>query len=195
MKYCKVFGVLFVSLLVFISCSDDDKPDVPVGDTADRIGVVSKADFDKYVVGKYWKISERAFFDSDGMATDERLSGTFGGTVAQYFSDVNIYSDYFDAGPVAEKPIQGQYYYIKDNPFSYDEKTGDVIVQTTGSVGNYFLFYVEYADEGKLVALSNFGWMAGSGETPNKSYVRATYVPMTDAEVAELESKFVAWPK
>lgn len=85
MKYCKVFGVLFVSLLVFISCSDDDKPDVPVGDTADRIGVVSKADFDKYVVGKYWKISERAFFDSDGMATDERLSGTFGGTVAQYF--------------------------------------------------------------------------------------------------------------
>ena len=124
MKYCKVFGVLFVSLLVFISCSDDDKPDVPVGDTADRIGVVSKADFDKYVVGKYWKISERAFFDSDGMATDERLSGTFGGTVAQYFSDVNIYSDYFDAGPVAEKPIQGQYYYIKDNPFSYDEKTG-----------------------------------------------------------------------
>ncbi len=68
MKYCKVFGVLFVSLLVFISCSDDDKPDVPGA----KVVSITKEDFQQKVVGRTWKIIETTFVKCDGtVAADD----------------------------------------------------------------------------------------------------------------------------
>ena len=61
-------GLSMLAICGFVSCSDDDKPDVPGA----KVVSITKEDFQQKVVGRTWKIIETTFVKGDGtVAADD----------------------------------------------------------------------------------------------------------------------------
>ena len=184
----------------FVSCSDDDKPDVPGA----KVVSITKEDFQQKVVGRTWKIIETTFVKGDGTVAADDIYFLVGGGLNKGFLFMpDEFRHYYET--VGMHWPDGPSYYITDS-YSFDQSTGWVTLGRENALWSLDdkadkLFYIESVTDDRLTVRVYYGWEEMPGNfspeavNPQDSYRRDVYIPLTAAEEAEYGETFKPWTR